>query len=40
MLFNLAVGGYYVGCLVPDCVTADFPQRMYVDYVRVYQKSK
>jgi beta-glucanase (GH16 family) len=40
ILFNLAVGGKYVNCVVPECVTADFPQKMYIDYVRVYQKNK
>jgi beta-glucanase (GH16 family) len=39
ILLNVAVGGAYVDCLVPECVTADFPQKMYVDYVRVYQKA-
>lgn len=34
MLLNVAVGGYWPGN--PD-VTTVFPQRMYVDYVRVYQ---
>ena len=39
ILLNVAVGGAYMDCLVPECVTADFPQMMYVDYVRVYQKA-
>ena len=34
MLLNVAVGGYWPGN--PDATTV-FPQRMYVDYVRVYQ---
>ena len=34
MLLNLAVGGNWPGS--PDATTV-FPQRMYVDYVRVYQ---
>jgi beta-glucanase (GH16 family) len=34
MLLNLAVGGYWPGD--PDATTA-FPQKMYVDYVRVYR---
>lgn len=35
MIFNVAVGGYWPG--EPDNTT-DFPQNMYVDYVRVFQK--
>jgi beta-glucanase (GH16 family) len=34
MLLNVAVGGFWPGN--PDATTV-FPQRMYVDYVRVYQ---
>jgi len=34
MLLNVAVGGNWPGN--PDATTV-FPQRMYVDYVRVYQ---
>jgi beta-glucanase (GH16 family) len=34
MLLNLAVGGYWPGD--PDSTTV-FPQKMYVDYVRVYR---
>jgi beta-glucanase (GH16 family) len=34
MLLNVAVGGYWPGN--PDATTV-FPQRMYVDYVRVYR---
>ena len=34
MILNLAVGGYWPGD--PDSTTV-FPQRMYVDYVRVYR---
>jgi beta-glucanase (GH16 family) len=34
MLLNVAVGGFWPGS--PDATTV-FPQRMYVDYVRVYQ---
>jgi beta-glucanase (GH16 family) len=34
MLLNLAVGGYWPGD--PDTTTV-FPQKMYVDYVRVYR---
>jgi beta-glucanase (GH16 family) len=34
MLLNVAVGGFWPGS--PDATTT-FPQRMYVDYVRVYQ---
>jgi beta-glucanase (GH16 family) len=36
LLLNLAVGGYWPG--YPDA-TSTYPQRMVVDYVRVYQKS-
>jgi beta-glucanase (GH16 family) len=35
ILLNIAVGGTYAG--YPDDTT-EFPQRMYVDWVRVYQK--
>jgi len=38
ILLNLAVGGEYVRCTKPECITATFPQKMYIDYVRVYQK--
>lgn len=38
-LLNTAVGGNYTGCTDPACVTASFPQRMMVDWVRVYQKN-
>ena len=34
MLLNVAVGGFWPGS--PDATTM-FPQRMYIDYVRVYQ---
>jgi beta-glucanase (GH16 family) len=40
LLLNVAVGGRYTRCTDPNCVTASFPQKMYVDYVRVYQKNK
>jgi len=36
LLLNLAVGGNWPG--YPDATTK-FPQRMLVDYVRVYEKS-
>lgn len=36
MLLNVAVGGYWPGN--PDATTT-FPQKMYVDYVRVYRKT-
>ncbi len=39
ILLNVAVGGSYVRCVEPSCVTATFPQKMYIDHVRVYQKS-
>lgn len=40
ILFNLAVGGYFTGILDPDRITGlpEGEARMYVDYVRVYQK--
>ena len=38
-LINLAVGGSYMECYEPECVTAPMPQKMYIDYVRVYQKN-
>ncbi len=38
VLLNVAIGGTYVNCTKPECITAKFPQRMYIDYVRVYQK--
>jgi beta-glucanase (GH16 family) len=37
LLFNIAVGGRWAGR--PDDTTV-FPQKMYVDWVRVYQKSE
>ena len=37
MLLNVAVGGNYVGFPIPQ---TPFPQRMIVDYVRVYQEVK
>ena len=39
LLLNIAVGGNYPGCTDPGCITADFPQQMIVDWVRVYQKT-
>jgi beta-glucanase (GH16 family) len=36
VILNLAVGGYWPGN--PDATTT-FPQRMLVDYVRVYRRS-
>jgi len=36
VLLNLAVGGFWPG--YPD-TTSTYPQRLVVDYVRVYQKS-
>ena len=38
VLLNIAVGGNYVNCTKPECIKANFPQKMYIDYVRVYQK--
>lgn len=38
-ILNIAVGGYnpsYTGVYSPDAVTATFPARMYVDYIRLY----
>jgi beta-glucanase (GH16 family) len=37
-ILNLAVGGNWPGCTSPSCITATFPQKMYIDYLRVYQK--
>ena len=36
LIFNVAVGGNWPG---PPTASTDFPQRMYVDYVRVFQKN-
>ncbi len=36
LIFNVAVGGNYVGFPTPD---TPFPQTMVIDYVRVYQKT-
>ncbi|HEY9048162.1 MAG TPA: family 16 glycosylhydrolase [Ohtaekwangia sp.] len=36
ILLNMAVGGNYPGITNPDLITATFPGKMYVDYVRVY----
>lgn len=42
ILFNLAVGGHFTGILQPDGITAlpseGTEARLYVDFVRVYQK--
>lgn len=39
LLFNLAVGGHFTGILDASRITAfDDQARMYVDYIRVYQK--
>jgi beta-glucanase (GH16 family) len=40
ILMNLAVGGNYTGITDPLLITAPFPARMYIDYVRVYKKAK
>jgi beta-glucanase (GH16 family) len=37
-ILNLAVGGNWPGCTNPSCITTTFPQKMYIDYLRVYQK--
>lgn len=39
ILLNAAVGGNYTGCTEPGCITATFPQKMIIDWVRVYQKT-
>lgn len=41
LVYDLAVGGYFTGILNPDGISAlDHGEaRMYIDYVRVYQKS-
>jgi beta-glucanase (GH16 family) len=36
LIFNLAVGGNYVGLATQDLITAPLPAEMHVDYVRVY----
>jgi beta-glucanase (GH16 family) len=36
LIFNVAVGGNYVGFPTPD---TPFPQKMIIDYVRVYQEA-
>ena len=42
ILFNLAIGGHFTGILNPAAITAlpneGSEAKMYVDYVRVYQK--
>jgi beta-glucanase (GH16 family) len=40
ILMNLAVGGNYTGITSVSGITAPFPARMYIDYVRVYKKAK
>lgn len=44
ILFNLAVGGHFTGILRPEGITAlpseGAEARMYVDFVRVYQKKR
>jgi beta-glucanase (GH16 family) len=40
ILMNLAVGGTYTGITSVPGITAQFPARMYIDYVRVYKKAK
>lgn len=37
LLFNLAVGGTFTDAANPGQVTAPFPGKMYIDYVRVYK---
>jgi beta-glucanase (GH16 family) len=37
LILNLAVGGGYTGILNPADITATFPSKMYIDYVRIYQ---
>lgn len=39
IIMNTAVGGNYTGCTNSGCISADFPQQMVVDWVRVYQKT-
>lgn len=38
-ILNLAVGGSYTGITNPASITAPMPASMYVDYIRVYQKT-
>jgi beta-glucanase (GH16 family) len=40
ILMDLAVGGNYTGITNVSGITAPFPARMYIDYVRVYKKAK
>jgi hypothetical protein len=40
ILMNIAVGGNYTGITDVSGITAPFPARMYIDYVRVYKKAK
>ncbi len=37
LLLNLAVGGNYTGITTVNGITAPFPAKMYVDYIRLYQ---
>ena len=38
-ILNLAVGGSFTGITNPANITAPLPAKMYVDYVRVYQRN-
>lgn len=41
-ILNIAIGGYnpsYTGVYSPDAVTATFPARMYVDWIRLYDNA-
>ncbi|MGV3540397.1 MAG: Ig-like domain-containing protein [Rufibacter sp.] len=37
LILNLAVGGNYTGLNNPNDITAPFPAKMYVDYIKLYQ---
>ncbi len=37
-ILNLAVGGSFPGITNPNNISAPFPAKMYVDYIRVYQQ--
>jgi len=39
LIFNLAVGGSFPNILNPNDITATLPAKMFIDYVKVYQKT-
>lgn len=38
-ILNIAVGGSFTGIFTPAGITAPLPARMFVDYIRVYQRA-